>query len=312
MSEPATDLREAVRQAVDEVAVLDIHTHIYAPRFGGLLLWGIDELLTYHYLIAEVFRAAPLPYERFWAMGKREQADYVWRHLFVERSPVSEACRGVVTVLNELGLDTSARDLREARAYFAAQDVERQIEDVYRIAGIRAVIMTNDPFDDAERPAWAAGTAADPGFQTALRIDPLLNDWAHSARRLREWGYAVTGDLGAGDVAAVRRFLADWVARISPRYMAVSLPPTFEYPADTPAGRLLKQCVLPAAREARIPCAMMIGVASASRARISARVRAERERASMVNPAGDAERRVSLALSAWSEKLGLPGRWLCA
>jgi hypothetical protein len=291
MNDTTTDLRDAVRQAVDEVAVLDIHTHVYAPPFGGLLLWGIDELLTYHYLIAEVFRVAPMPYEQFWAMSKREQADYIWRHLFVERSPVSEACRGVVTVLSELGLDTSKRDLREARAYFAAQPIEEHIENVYRVAGIRSVIMTNDPFDEAERPAWTAamdkgcgtgvspvnpgcgtgvspvqcGTGilpvhSDPRFQTALRIDPLLNDWPHSSARLRDWGYATTGDLGPADIAAVRRFLADWIAKISPRYLAVSLPPTFAYPADTPAGRLLKECVLPAAREARIPFAMMIGV----------------------------------------------------
>src|SRR5688572_24842888 len=40
---------------------------------AGLLLWGIDELITYHYLIAEVFRVVPatkLPYEQFWKMSK--------------------------------------------------------------------------------------------------------------------------------------------------------------------------------------------------------------------------------------------------
>ena len=51
--------------------VFDFHTHLYSPRFGtplrgrgkgsdpnGLLLWGIDELLTYHYLLAEFCRVA--------------------------------------------------------------------------------------------------------------------------------------------------------------------------------------------------------------------------------------------------------------
>jgi general secretion pathway protein F len=42
-----------------------------------MLLWGIDELLTYHYLVAEVYRivpAAELPYEKFWQLTKQEHA----------------------------------------------------------------------------------------------------------------------------------------------------------------------------------------------------------------------------------------------
>ena len=62
-------LEATVRDAVREQPVWDFHTHLYPPTFGtpfsgsakgadpkGLMLWGIDELLTYHYLVAEVFR----------------------------------------------------------------------------------------------------------------------------------------------------------------------------------------------------------------------------------------------------------------
>ena len=45
-------LRDAVRTAVNSVKITDIHTHLYSGSFGDLLLWGVDELLTYHYLIA--------------------------------------------------------------------------------------------------------------------------------------------------------------------------------------------------------------------------------------------------------------------
>ena len=253
-------LRDLVRDVVESTPILDIHTHIYSPPFGGLLLWGVNELLTYHYLVAEVFRAAPMPYERFWAMTKTEQADRIWQHLFIERSPVSEACRGVLTVLNKLGLDTSTRDLVSYRDYFASMTVEDYVDKVFEVANVKSVIMTNDPFDDAERPVWEAGIPADPRFQAALRIDPLLNDWANAAPKLAGWNYNVSGDLGETDCAEVRRFLTDWVARISPRYMAVSLPPTFAFPDESPCGRLIEQCILPVAREAGIPFALMIGV----------------------------------------------------
>ena len=40
-------------RSVRETSVYDIHTHLYDPAFGELLLWGIDDQLVYHYLVAE-------------------------------------------------------------------------------------------------------------------------------------------------------------------------------------------------------------------------------------------------------------------
>jgi hypothetical protein len=88
-------LRALVAEVVTQTPVFDIHTHLYDPAFGELLLWGIDDLLTYHYLIAESFRWFDMPAERFWAMGKSQQAEAIWNALFIEHSPISEACRGV-------------------------------------------------------------------------------------------------------------------------------------------------------------------------------------------------------------------------
>jgi hypothetical protein len=43
-------------------------------------------------------------------------------------------------------------------------------------------------------------------------------------------------------------------------YLAVSLPPTFDYPEDSPRAKILEACVLPVAREHNLPFAMMVGV----------------------------------------------------
>lgn len=257
---PQEDLGEFVNRVVDETPILDIHTHLYSPRFGNLLLCGIDELLTYHYLIAEVFRVAPMPYEQFWAMSKAEQADRIWKHLFIERSPVSEACRGVLTVLQGFGLDVSRRDLQAMREHCAEIPVAEYVDRVFELANVRSAIMTNDPFNDVERPVWESGKENDPRFQAVLRIDPLLDNWARSGGRLKKWGYDVSGDLGPSDVDAVKRFLSDWIDRIEPRYMAASLTPDFQFPEDSSRGRLIEQCIVPVARQAGIPFALMIGV----------------------------------------------------
>ncbi|MCA1592576.1 MAG: hypothetical protein LC754_07995, partial [Acidobacteria bacterium] len=111
----ARELRRDVDEVMMAVPVTDVHTHLYAPQFGELGLWGIDELLNYHYLIAELFRASSVTPEEFWQLNKTAQADLIWQKLFVEQTPLSEATRGVIAVLSTLGLDTRATDLREAR-----------------------------------------------------------------------------------------------------------------------------------------------------------------------------------------------------
>src|SRR5919206_1375306 len=130
-----TALRRQTEEVVRRTPVIDLHTHLYAPEFGELGLSGIDELLTYHYLIAETFRSADVSYEGFWRMSKTEQADLVWRTLFVERAPVSEAARGVVTVLDAFGLDTAAADLSEAREFFGGVEPSAHLGRVLELAG---------------------------------------------------------------------------------------------------------------------------------------------------------------------------------
>ena len=76
--------QEQLKAKIDEklasVQVLDVHTHLFPASFDGLLLWGIDEILTYHYLIAEYFHSS-MDYEQFFQSPKAEQADLVWQTL---------------------------------------------------------------------------------------------------------------------------------------------------------------------------------------------------------------------------------------
>jgi len=253
-------LRTAVDKAVSEVQITDVHTHLYGPCFGDLLLWGVDELITYHYLVAETFRHTDVSYKAFWAMSRRGQADLIWKHLFDENSPYSEACRGILTTLQQLGLEVGARDLGAYRAFFEAKGVEEYVEQVFTLARVKEVVMTNDPFLEAERAIWLEAYRADPRFRAALRLDELLNGWARSWRLLREWGYSTEEQISDRTVAEVRRFLTEWAGRMDAVYLAASLPPTFAFPEDSPRGRLIVECVLPVCQELNLPFAMMIGV----------------------------------------------------
>lgn len=255
-------LRAYVYETVRNSPISDIHTHLFTEDFGNLLLWGIDELLTYHYLVAETFRFHPeLEYETFWAMSKREQADLVWQTLFIDHSPYSEACRGVLTVLKRLGLDVASRDLESYRAFFASMTTGEYIDLVFKLSGVANVCMTNDPFVEAERDGWATIEQVDPRFNTALRIDPLLMQWEEKTwERLVEWGYDVEQAVTDKTVEGIREFLRVWIRKMNPLYMAVSLPPTFRYPEQSARGDIIAKCIIPVAREFDIPFAMMIGV----------------------------------------------------
>lgn len=256
----AARMRDSVTRIVGETPVTDLHTHLYAPPFGELLLFGLDELLTYHYLIAEVMRATRMPYDAYWKLSKEEQASFIWDELFVKRTPYSEACRGVLTVLDTLGLDVASRDLAAYRTFFKDADPSSHIDRVFERANLTSVVMTNDPFDSLERPVWEGDYRGDPRFHAALRIDPLLNDWGNAHKRLQEWGYDVEASLQPKTIQEVRRFLTDQIKRMDALYMAVSLPPDFAYPEDSVRVKIIDHCIVPAARECGIPFATMIGV----------------------------------------------------
>jgi hypothetical protein len=236
-----TVLEATVAEVLASTQVIDIHTHLFAPGFGGLGLWGIDHLLTYHYLEAELFRSSPIRPEAYWALSLAQRADLAWKMLFVLNNPISEATRGVIGVLDAFGLDTSARTLAPYREFFREQNLSDHLTRVFRLAGIESVVMTNDPLDPEESPRWN-DVASDKRFQASLRLDRLLNqETSHKP-------------------AEARRFLESWATRMRAVYMAVSLPDSFQFPANDRRNQLLTEAVLPACRNLNIPLSLMIGV----------------------------------------------------
>jgi hypothetical protein len=233
-------IRTQVEEIVESTPVFDVHTHLYPPAFEGLSLWGIDEVVTYHYLIAELFRSSTMTPAQFWALDKQGQADAIWDALFVRNTPLSEAARGVVCVMTALGLDPTAKDLSQARDYFKSVDLHSHIDNVLKLANVSELVMTNDPFGPVEAPVWQRGFEGDPRFHAALRMDRLINDGA--------------------PVGDARKFLDEWIGRMRPLYMAVSLESGFTYPEDSPRTAMLRDVVFPTAREHNLPFAMMIGV----------------------------------------------------
>src|SRR3974377_597884 len=84
----AGQLLTVVEEELAATRFIDVHTHLFMPSLGKLGLWGIDELVTYHYLEAELFRSSRITTDQYWSLSKREKADAIWKALFVENRPV--------------------------------------------------------------------------------------------------------------------------------------------------------------------------------------------------------------------------------
>ena len=250
-----------VQDILASTQVIDIHTHLFSPAFGKIGLWGIDELLTYHYLESEFFRSSDTKPEEYWKLPKAERAEAIWQALFVENSPISESTRGIIAVLHAFGLPTDASGLREARRFFASQSLDSHISKVFQMAGMSSVAMTNDPLDPDERAIWMNGGQNHPQFHAVLRLDRILWGWSSHWQQLAGEGYAVHEHASGRSVAEIRRFLADWQKRMQPLYMAVSLADTFQFPDERSiTSKLLSEAVLPSCREFGLPMSLMIGV----------------------------------------------------
>jgi len=265
---------DAVRSEVADVQVIDVHTHLLPASHGKLMLWGIDELLTYHYLVSEYFMIAKaeVTHESFFALSKKEQADQVWNGLFVERSPISEACQGVVTTLQKLGLEQllADRDLEGIRAWFAAQDTDEHVEKVFSLAKVRYAVMTNIPYVEDEAQHWRCSPAKPVShrFRTALRIDSFLKgDWKSVSQALKSEGIEES-------LEGAKQYLRKWVATYKPEYMMASTPHDWRYPeppavaamkplvkayAGYGAMDLLEKVVAPMCEELKLPIALKLG-----------------------------------------------------
>ena len=256
----ADQIHAVVSDVLTTTSFIDVHTHLFDPALGKIGLWGIDELLTYHYLEAELFRSSSVTPERYWSLKKQEQADIIWQALFVENTPLSEATRGIVAVLAAFGLPTTSDNLAEARAFFDGRPLRAHIDNVLAMAGLSSVVMTNDPLDPDEAPLWIKGFDRHPGFQAVLRLDRILRGWESNWERIAAQGYAVDRLASEKSLSELRRFLREWHIRMQPVYMAVSLPYTFQFPQNDLTTKILRQAVLPVCRELDLPLSLMIGV----------------------------------------------------
>lgn len=252
-------LRAMVKDVVQTTRVTDMHTHLFPPSFAELQLSGANNVLTYHYLIAEAFRMSDEPYESFWEMDRASQAEWIWDKLFRQSTPASEATSGVVQIAKAFGVHLKSQGLSGLREASMAEASEEYVNHVLDLAGVERLVMTNDPFDPVERACWERSPILNPRFYAALRLDVLVNDAESAVLQLVQLGYKVSPELNQADCDEISRFLEDWFEKISPIYLAFSASDSFDFPEDSHRGKLMETVILPFCKRHKLPLALMIG-----------------------------------------------------
>jgi len=249
----------AVEKAVREAPVVDAMTALRQPAITALRRVGIDDLLNDTRLVAEAMRSLDMTYAKFWHLTAERRSELLWRHLFVERAPLSTAARAVLTCLRGLGLTPKRGDQAKIRRWFAEKRPDWLVDRIFEVAGVDSVVAVADPFEEGDRGRWLRGLALDERFRMSLRLDVLLFDWPTAARHLAEWDYRVSLDFGGHTEAEVRRFLADWSERVGAVSLSATIPASFRFPHSGPSARLLESAVLPECARLGRPFAAVVG-----------------------------------------------------
>lgn len=222
----AHHLAEAVQQEVEAAEAIDVHTHLFSAGHGKpLMKFGIDAMLTYHYLVSEYLASSAETADEFYQFSETEQAEHVWQGLFVKASPLSEQCQGVLTTLSALGLheEVAKRDLSAIRRWYGGQDAEMFNEKMMRLARLRYVVTSHDPFECAELASCLKPPPEPPRYRSALSLDKLLEgQWDAVCSAITESGLPCT-------LRGVAMMLQRCVQALRPVFLTLATPHNIRY-----------------------------------------------------------------------------------
>lgn len=169
------ELQNQILDNLEEVKIFDMHTHLFPPEHKKYYLTGLDELLNYHYLIAELFVSTDIETKYFNSLSKQQKAAIVWTELFINRTPISEACKGILTILKDFSIEMEKKQYSEIRQELI--DAQYNDETIFAKSNVSSVVMTNNPFDEDE---WSLFDNQDwnrDKYRSSLRLDSLISEF---------------------------------------------------------------------------------------------------------------------------------------
>ncbi len=261
MAELSSQDRDVIWTAVHETPAVDIRVFA-APPPADSPISGIDALLASPELLGEFFRRRAVANREYGPVSAREAyirsltpaelADLVWRQLFLDRQPLSEPARIVLTTMGMFGLDVASGDLRRLREEYDAIPPDERLSRILTLANVTKILYATECLYGTD-----PGPSRHPAFRPVLYVSDLLADWKESARRLRLTGYGLKARLNEFTALELRRYLTAEIQRIGPVGLGLDWPDGGGNGNGDSAGdcirRLVHEAVLPLARERNMP-----------------------------------------------------------
>ncbi|OLP92640.1 hypothetical protein AK812_SmicGene25541 [Symbiodinium microadriaticum] len=127
--------------------------------------------------------------------------------------------------LSALGLKdaVASRDLAAIRQWYAGQDAEMFNEKMMRLARLRYIVTSHDPFESDQLQHCLTPPSCPPRYRSAVALDKLLEaDWPAVCRTLKESARPMT-------LRAAAELARECVRAIQPVFVTAATPDGFVY-----------------------------------------------------------------------------------
>ena len=201
-------------KSISSTPIFDLHTHLFPPTHKSYFLLGFKNLLNYHYLIAELLTATNIDASTFYSYNDDEKASLVWSELFVKRTPVSEACAGVLTILKELNIEINNNDFS-----LISDEYDKKIKSdkkILELSNVSSLVMTNNPFDLDEWSLFENNDWDKKIYFASLRLDDLILNYEESLKKAKD-------KTSVREEDSIITYLEKCYLQSNPVYAAVSL-----------------------------------------------------------------------------------------
>ena len=208
------NLPDKLFNSMHSTPIFDLHTHLFPPTHKGYYLLGLKNLLNYHYLIAELLTATNIEPSIFYSYNNDKKASLVWNELFVKRTPVSEACAGVLTILKQLNIEINNKSF--ALICYEYDQKINSDKNILELSNVSSLVMTNNPFDLDEWSLFNNNDWNKKIYLSSLRLDDLILDYQESLKKVNDQ----TTDSSENNIID---YLEKCYLQSNPVYAAVSL-----------------------------------------------------------------------------------------
>ena len=199
---------------INGTPIFDLHTHLFPPKHKGFFLLGFKNLLNYHYLIAELLTAANIDASTFYSYNDEKKASLIWKELFEKRTPVSEACAGVLSILKELNIEINNKSFLSI-----CDEYDRKIQsdkNILDLSNVSSLVMTNNPFDLDEWSLFKNSDWDKKIYLASLRLDDLILDYEETFKKAKD-------QISNQEKSTIIAYLEKCYLQSNPVYAAVSL-----------------------------------------------------------------------------------------